>query len=92
MDSTFYITGQAVITAICWLIVAGAAVIAVCAKSINDTVLERIGLCAVAYVALGAAWRIGAAGWVSNGGTSLAVSLAFYVIVVIIKHVRRYQP
>ncbi|GGX33294.1 hypothetical protein GCM10007242_45560 [Pigmentiphaga litoralis] len=91
MDATFYITGKAVIAFLCWLTVAAGATLAVFAPTINDTLLERIALSAIAITAVGAAVRILASGWVTSGGTALALSLAMYVVVVVIKHTRRYE-
>lgn len=88
MDQTIYLTVQGAISAICWLIVAGGAGLAVFARSIHDTTLERIGLSAVSITATGAAWRIVQAGWVTEGGAALALAMAGYVMTVAYKHVR----
>lgn len=88
MDNTIYLTVQAAIAAVSWLVVAGGSGLAVFARSIHDTVLERVGLSAVSITATGAACRVIAAGWESAGGAALAVSVAFYVAVVAYKHVR----
>jgi len=88
MDSTIYITLWAVLAFVCWLVVAGGAGLAVFCKSIEDTVLERIGLSAVCLTATGAACRIFIAGWASAGDAALAASAAFYVAAVTAKHIR----
>lgn len=44
MDTKIYITLWAVMAFVCWLLVAGGAVLAVFSKSINDTTLERVGI------------------------------------------------
>jgi hypothetical protein len=88
MDQTIYLTVQGAISAICWLIVAGGTGLAVFARSIHDTTLERIGLSAVSITATGAAWRIAQAGWVTEGGAALALAMAGYVATVAYKHVR----
>lgn len=88
MDSTIYITLWAVLAFVSWLIVAGGAALAVFSKAIEDSALERIGLSAVCLTATGAACRIVVAGWTSSGDAALAVSAAFYVAAVTIKHIR----
>lgn len=88
MDSAIYLTAQAAVSVVCWLIVAGGAGLAVFAREIHDTVLERIGLSAVSIAATGAAWRIVQAGWQSDGDTTLAVAMAGYVATIAYKHVR----
>ena len=88
MDTKIYITLWAVLAFVCWLVVAGGAVLAVFSKSINDTTLERMGLAAVCLTATGAACRIFVAGWASAGDAALAASAAFYVAAVTVKHIR----
>jgi len=88
MDSTIYLTLWAVLAFICWLVVAGGAVLAVFSTSIKDTTLERVGLAAVCLTATGAACRIFVAGWASAGDAALAASAAFYVAAVTAKHIR----
>ena len=88
MDANIYITLWAVLAFVCWLMVAGGAALAVFARSINDTALERIGLAAVCLTATGAACRIFVAGWASAGDAALAASAAFYVAAVAVKHIR----
>lgn len=88
MDTKIYITLWAVMAFVCWLVVAGGAVLAVFSKSINDTTLERVGLAAVCLTATGAASRIFVAGWASAGDAALAASAAFYVAAVTVKHIR----
>lgn len=88
MDSTIILTMWAVLAFVCWLIVAGGAALAVFARGIKDTTLERIGLSAVCLTATGAACRIFVAGWASAGDAALAASVAFYVAAVTAKHIR----
>lgn len=88
MNETIVITGQAVIAMVCWLIVAGGAGIAVFSNRIDDMLLERIGLSAVSVASAGTAWRIVAAGWISDGATSISIALAGYVVAVFVKHIR----
>lgn len=88
MDTKIYITLWAVMAFVCWLVVAGGAVLAVFSKSINDTTLERVGLAAVCLTATGAACRIFVAGWASAADAALAASAAFYVAAVTVKHIR----
>lgn len=88
MDTKIYITLWAVLAFVCWLVVAGGAVLAVFSKSINDTTLERMGLAAVCLTATGAACRIFVAGWASAGDAALAASAALYVAAVTVKHIR----
>lgn len=88
MDNTIYLTAQAALSVVCWLIVAGGAGLAVFARCIHDTTIERIGLSAVCITAVGTACRIIASGWASDGGTAMAVAMAGYVIAVTVKHVR----
>lgn len=88
MNSTIYITLWAVLAFVCWLVVAAGAVLAVFARSVKDTTLERIGLAAICLTATGAACRIFAAGWASSGDAALAASAAFYVAAVAAKHIR----
>ncbi|MCY1196392.1 hypothetical protein D9M72_77350 [compost metagenome] len=89
MDDTIYITLWAVLAFVCWLIVAGGAGLAVFARCIDDTILERIGLSTICLTATGAACRIVVAGWASAGDAALAVSAAFYVVAVTVKHAWR---
>lgn len=79
-------TGQAVMAAVCWLIVAGAAALAVYSCRIRDTVLERIGLSIVSIGALGTAWRIVQQGWITDGAWFTAFGFAFYAGVLLWKH------
>lgn len=88
MDQTIYLTVQAAASVVCWLIVAGGAGLAVFAKSIHDTTLERLGLSAVSLAATGEAFRIVAAGWIDDGTAALSIAMAGYVIAVAYKHVR----
>lgn len=88
MDQTIFMTMQAAVAAVCWLIVAGGAGLAVFARCIHDTTWERLGLSAVSLAATGTACRIVAEGWVSDGSTALAMAVAGYVIAVTYKHVR----
>lgn len=88
MDSTIILTLWAVLAFICWLVVAGGAALAVFARAIKDTTLERIGLSAVCLTATGAAYRVFVVGWASAGDAALAVSTAFYVTAVTAKHIR----
>lgn len=88
MDNTIFITVQAALSAICWLIVAGGAALAMFAKCIHDTLLERIGLAAVSITATGAAFRIASSGWVNDGNAVLSMAMAFYAASVAYKHVR----
>ncbi|AZS78751.1 hypothetical protein ELS24_10040 [Achromobacter spanius] len=92
MDTKIYITLWAVMAFVCWLVVAGGAVLAVFSKSINDTTLERVGLAAVCLTATGAACRIFVASWASAGDAALAASAAFYVAAVTVKHIRAPKP
>lgn len=92
MDAKIYITLWAVMAFVCWLVVAGGAVLAVFSKSINDTTLERVGLAAVCLTATGAACRIFVAGWASAGDAALAAAAAFYVAAVTVKHIRAPKP
>lgn len=89
MESTIYLTLWAVLAFVCWLIVAGGAVLAVFARTVKDTTLERIGLSAICLTATGAACRVFVAGWASAGDAMLAASAAFYVVAVTAKHIRR---
>lgn len=61
------------------------------AKSIHDTTMERLGLSAVSLAATGAACRIVADGWASDGSAALALAMAGYVMAVAYKHVRGAQ-
>ncbi|MNU43019.1 hypothetical protein D3C71_317950 [compost metagenome] len=88
MDGTIYLTLWAVLAFVCWLVVAGGAALAVFARSIKDTALERIGLSAVCLTTTGAACRVFVAGWASAGDAILAASVAFYVAAVMAKHIR----
>lgn len=88
MDNAIFLTVQAAVCVVCWLVVAGGAGLAVFSPSIHDTVFERIGLSAVSITATGAAWRIIQAGWESDGDTTLALAMAGYVATVAYKHVR----
>ncbi|WP_454674832.1 hypothetical protein [Achromobacter pestifer] len=88
MDTKIYITLWAVMAFVCWLVVAGGAVLAVFSKSVNDTTLERVGLAAVCLTATGAACRIFVVGSASAGDAALAASAAFYVAAVTVKHIR----
>ncbi|WP_454676500.1 hypothetical protein [Achromobacter marplatensis] len=88
MDTKIYITLWAVLAFVCWLVVAGGAVLAVFSKSVKDTTLERVGLAAICLTATGAACRIFVAGWASAGDAALAASAAFYVAAVTAKHIR----
>lgn len=91
MDSTIYLTLWAVLAFVGWLVVAGGAGLAVFARSVDDTTLERIGLSAVCLAATGAACRILVAGWASAGDAVLAASAAFYVAAVTAKHIRSHK-
>ena len=91
MYETIYITMQAAIAVVCWLIVAGGAGLAVFSCTVHDTLLERIALSAVSITALGTAFRIIDAGWASDGGVALSMALAGYVAAVAYKHVRGTQ-
>lgn len=91
MYETILITLQGAVSVVCWLIVAGGATLAVFTRAINDTVLERIGLSAVAIASVGTAWRIVGQGWITDGGASLSIAVAGYVAAVAWKHIRR-QP
>lgn len=88
MYETIYITVQAAVSVVCWLIVAGGAGLAVFATSIHDTTLERLGLSAVSLAATGQAFRIVSAGWIDDGSAALALAIAGYVVAVTYKHVR----
>lgn len=88
MYETIYITVQAAVSVVCWLIVAGGAGLAVFAACIHDTTLERIGLSAVSIAAVGEALRVVAAGWIDDGSAALSLAMAGYVIAVAYKHVR----
>jgi len=88
MDQTLYMTVQAAVAAVCWLIVAGGAGLAVFARCIHDTTMERLGLSAVSLAATGAAFRIVADGWITDGSAALSLAMAGYVIAVAYKHVR----
>lgn len=92
MDSTIYLTLWAVLAFVCWLVVAWGAGLAVFARAIKDTTLERIGLSAICLTATGAACRILVAGWASAGDAALAASTAFYVAAVTAKHIRSPKP
>lgn len=91
MYETIYITVQAAIAVVCWLIVAGGAGLAVFSCTVHDTLLERIGLSAISITAIGTACRIVDAGWASDGGAALSMALAGYVAAVAYKHVRGTQ-
>lgn len=88
MDNTIYLTVQAALSVVCWLIVAGGAGLAVFARTIHDTTLERIGLSAICITSVGTACRIIDRGWTTDGGAAMAVAMAGYVIAVMVKHVR----
>lgn len=88
MDESIYITVRGAIAVICWLIVAGGSGLAVFARCIHDTTLERLGLSCVSIAAVGTACRIIASGWASDGQVVLAASLALYVGAVMFKHIR----
>ena len=81
-----FITVHAAISVVCWFVTAAGATLAVFSRRINDTVTERIGLAAIAIGAVGTGCRIVQAGWVSNGGLFVSMSLAFYVCAVFWKH------
>ena len=91
MHETIYITVQAAIAVVCWLIVAGGAGLAVFSCTVHDTLLERIGLSAISITALGTAFRIVDSGWASDGGAALSMAMAGYVAAVAYKHVRGIQ-
>ena len=88
MYETIYMTVQAAVAVVCWLIVAGGAALAIFSCTIHDTFLERIGLAAVSITATGAAVRIVNDGWISDGSAALALAMAGYVAIVAHKHVR----
>lgn len=88
MDNTIFMTVQAGVSVVCWLIVAGGAGLAVFARTILDTTLERIGLSAVSITAVGTACRIIEDGWTSDGSAALSIAMAGYVTAVAYKHVR----
>ncbi|CAB3712528.1 hypothetical protein CEY09_30330 [Achromobacter marplatensis] len=89
MDTKIYLTLWAVLAFVCWLVVAGGAMLAVFATSIKDTTLERVGLAAICMTATGAACRVFVAGWASAGDAALAASAALYVAAVTVKHIRK---
>jgi hypothetical protein len=78
--------GMVLLTVGFWLIVAAGATIAVFSPNINDTLLERIGLGAVAVCAVGTACRYYYVDWVSEGGFAMSAAMAFYVVAIVIKH------
>lgn len=85
---TIIITTNAALSVLCWLIVAAGATTAVFAHAIDDTISERIGLAGVAIACIGTACRVISAGWVSDGGMTLSLALAFYVVAIFCKHWR----
>lgn len=91
MEQTLYMTVQAAVAAVCWLIVAGGAGLAVFARCIHDTTMERAGLSAVSVTSVGAAYRIVANGWTSDVEAALAIAMAGYVAAVAYKHMRGAQ-
>lgn len=91
MDETIYLTVQAAVSVVCWLVVAGGAGLAVFARTIHDTTMERLGLSAVSLSAVGEACRIISYGWTSDGSAAMAISMAGYVAAVAYKHVRGMQ-
>lgn len=85
----YLVTAQGMIAALGWLIVAVGATVAVFSPRIRDTAAERIGLSLVAITSLGAAYRIVGQGWESDGDLFLALSLAFYVGALFVKHLKK---
>jgi uncharacterized membrane protein len=90
--NAYIVTAHGIAAALCWLVVAVAATVAVFSARIRDTTAERLGLACVAITAFAMAWRVVSHGWVSEGGLSLAGSLAFYVCAVAAKHMRHEPP
>lgn len=88
MDETIYLTAQAAVSVVCWLIVAGGSGLAVFSCTVHDTLLERVGLSAVSITSMGAAFRIVSEGWISDGNAALSLALAGYVAAIAYKHVR----
>ena len=80
------ITTSAALSALCWLIVAGGATVAVFSSSVRDTTAERFGLAVIVLGATGAACRILYQGWITEGGLFLSAAFAFYVCAVFWKH------
>lgn len=87
MDEILTFT-QAGVSGLCWVVVAAGSMIAIFSPRIQDTLLERIGLCMVSCMAIAAAWRALAHGWVTNIGFLVSIALAFYVFAVFFKHCR----
>lgn len=85
MNNSYWVTTSGVIAALCWVIVATGAGVAVFHRKVRDTIPERIALAFVVLTALGTACRIWRQGWVSEGGMWLSLSFAAYVVVIFIK-------
>lgn len=83
------ITLHAAVSVACWFITAAGATVAVFSRKINDTVLERVALAAIAIGAIGTGCRIIKAGWITDGGLWISMALAFYVCVIFVKHWKR---
>lgn len=88
MTSDYIATTHAVVSCICWFIVGCGATYAVFSPKVKDTLWERIALSAVGLFSIGTSFRVGRQGWITEGFLFISVALAFYVLIVIIKHLR----
>lgn len=84
--NTYLVTAHAMLSALCWIVVASGATFAVFSKAVRDTTAERFGLAAIAVGASGTACRIIYQGWITDGGLFLSAGFAFYVCAVFWKH------
>lgn len=88
----YMITTHAVISVICWSIVAIGATLAVFSRSVKDTFAERFGLGWVVLGASATVFRIVSKGWVSEGFLFLSMGCAYYVLSVVHKHWKGPEP
>lgn len=89
---SYIITTHAVISVLCWSIVASGATMAVFSRTVKDTFAERIGLGAIAIAACATVFRVIRQGWISEGFLALSVAFAFYVSCLIWKHWKGPEP
>lgn len=80
------VTLQAGLAIMCWLVVSVGAGFAVFTPRIQDILSERIGLVVVSIAAAGTAYRIAQVGEISEGGLTLAIGMAWYVLALVWKH------
>jgi hypothetical protein len=92
VTTAYMVTAHGVLAAIFWVVVGVGATLAVFSHRIRDTTAERLGLAGVAIMSFATAWRVMAAGFVSEGGLLLSFFLAFYVCSLVVKHLRPHPP